>query len=129
MLVKEPIMQLWWLIAVSITSGVAGQTSMKIGLGQLNGSAQIVGIPSVIMVILTSPLVLLGLSFYVLGALTWIIVLSRLNLSYAYPFLALNFVLITLVSWLVLGEAIPITRWFGIVCICVGVVLVARSAL
>ncbi len=128
-MIKEQLLQSWWLIAISIAAGVAGQTSIKLGLTGSSGSAPIAGLLSVIMLILTSPLVLFGLILYGLGALTWIAVLSRLNLSYAYPFLALNFVLIALVSWLVLGEAIPMTRWLGIGCICVGILIAARSAL
>jgi multidrug transporter EmrE-like cation transporter len=128
-MIKEQLMQSWWLIAVSIAAGVAGQTSIKLGLTGSGGSAPIAGLLSVITLILTSPLVLLGLTLYGVGALTWIAVLSRLNLSYAYPFLALNFVLIALVSWLVLGEVIPAMRWLGIGCICAGILIIARSAL
>jgi drug/metabolite transporter (DMT)-like permease len=77
--------------------------------------------------ILQSPLVLVGLVLYGIGSLAWIAVLARMDLSYAYPFLALNFILITLVSRLALGETIPTTRWIGIVVICLGIVLIARA--
>jgi multidrug transporter EmrE-like cation transporter len=127
--IKEQLLQSWWLIAISIATGVAGQTSIKLGLSGSNHAGPVAGLMSVITLIVTSPLVLLGLALYGIGALTWIAVLSRLNLSYAYPFLALNFVLIALVSWLVLGEAIPAMRWLGIACICVGILVIARSAL
>jgi drug/metabolite transporter (DMT)-like permease len=83
---------------------------------------------SLILLILRSPLVLLGLGLYGIGALAWIVVLSRLDLSLAYPFLALNFVLIPLVSQFVFAETIPVARWMGIAVICVGILLVARSA-
>jgi drug/metabolite transporter (DMT)-like permease len=84
---------------------------------------------SLVLMILRSPLVLLGLALYGIGALTWIAVLSRLHLSYAYPFLALNFVLIALVSSVVLGEPISTARWIGIGCICLGILFVAQSPL
>ena len=77
--------------------------------------------------IVTQPLVLLGLMLYGCGALAWIAVLRRMDLSYAYPFLALNFVLITLVSRFFLGETVPLMRWAGIGIICVGILVVARS--
>jgi multidrug transporter EmrE-like cation transporter len=54
--------------------------------------------------------------------------LTRLDLSLAYPFLALNFVLIAIVSRLFLGETIPGLRWAGIAVICSGILLIARSA-
>ena len=62
-----------------------------------------------------------------MGALAWISVLSRLDLSLAYPFLALNFVLITLISRVFLGETVPTLRWLGILVIVGGILLVARS--
>jgi drug/metabolite transporter (DMT)-like permease len=124
---KEQLLQSWWLIALSISSGVAGQTAIKIGVNQPGSSAASSGIFSLVRMILGSPLVLIGLLLYGIGALAWIAVLSRMDLSYAYPFLALNFVLITLVSVLFLGESVPGIRWFGLAFICVGIVLVAQG--
>lgn len=120
-------MQAWWLIAISISAGVAGQTCIKLGVSRPATSGVVMGLDSLIALIFGSPLVLTGLTLYGLGALAWIAVLSRLNLSYAYPFLALNFILIALVSRLVLGEMIPTMRWIGLALICVGIVFVARS--
>ena len=54
--------------------------------------------------------------------------LDALDLSLAYPFLALNFVLIAIASRLFLGEAIPALRWGGIAVICFGILLIARSS-
>ena len=68
-----------------------------------------------------------GLFLYALGAIAWIAVLRRMDLSYAYPFLALNFVLIALVGQVVLGETMPWIRWVGIAAICVGILLIANS--
>ncbi len=111
---------------VSVVSGVAGQTFLKIGSERAGSSAD-GGIVALIGSILTSPLMLLGLFFYGCGALAWIAVLRRMDLSYAYPFLALNFVLIALVSYFFLGETIPALRWLGIGIICAGILVVARA--
>ena len=113
------------LIALSIAMGVSGQTMIKLGtLSAANLPAEPV---ARLLLVLRSPWVLLGLMMYGIGALSWVVVLSRLDLSIAYPFLALNFVLVALVSWLLLGESIPGLRWVGIGCICVGILLIARS--
>lgn len=117
----------WWLILLSVTSGVAGQTVMKLGVSRPGASDATGNLVSLIGMILRSPLVLLGLMLYGIGALAWIAVLARLDLSLAYPFLALNFVLITVVSQVVLGESVPAMRWMGILIICFGIVLAARS--
>jgi drug/metabolite transporter (DMT)-like permease len=119
--------QAWWLILISVTSGVAGQTVMKIGVSAPGAAEATTNLGSLVLLILRSPLVLLGLVLYGIGALAWIAVLSRLDLSLAYPFLALNFVLITLSSRLFLGEVVPAIRWAGILVIVGGILLVARS--
>lgn len=116
------------LIALSIAMGVGGQTVIKIGVSDPTATAIVGGPAALVAFILRSPLVLLGLAMYGVGALSWVAVLSRLDLGYAYPFLALNFVLITLISWLILGEHVPGLRWVGLAFICVGIVLVAQSA-
>jgi multidrug transporter EmrE-like cation transporter len=120
-------MEHWWLIALSISASVAGQTTLKLGVSQPAASTAASGLAALLSTILQSPFVLLGLTLYGLGALAWIAVLSRMDLSYAYPFLSLNFVLITLVSRLALGETIPTLRWVGIGIICCGILLMARS--
>jgi drug/metabolite transporter (DMT)-like permease len=124
---NEQLAQSWWLILLSVASGVMGQTCLKLGLSQAGGNAESDTLLGLIGIILRSPLVMGGLFLYGLGALAWIAVLRRMDLSYAYPFLALNFVLIALVSQVVLHETIPPIRWLGIGAICVGIVLIANG--
>ncbi len=124
---RTRIMSSLWLIAISIGASVAGQTVLKIGMSTPEANALPQGVLSLVLLILRSPWILVGLALYGIGALAWIAVLGRLDLSYAYPFLALNFVLITLVSWTVLGETIPWQRWLGVLVICLGIFLVAQS--
>ena len=125
---KKQIMEYWWLILLSVTAGVAGQTAIKLGVSQPGASDAAGSLGGLVGMILGSPLVILGLGLYGLGALAWIAVLSRMDLSLAYPFLALNFVLVALVSRFYLGESIPAMRWAGIAVICMGILLVARSS-
>ncbi len=119
--------QTWWLILISVASGVAGQTAMKIGVEQPGSEGIDRGLGGLIGTIFTTPMVLLGLALYGIGALAWIVVLRRMDLSHAYPFLALNFVLIALSSRLILNESLPTLRWVGVGVICAGILLVARS--
>ena len=124
---REKMGQYWWLILLSVVSGVAGQTVIKLGVSQPGAADAADGFLSLVTMIARSPLVLLGLVLYGVGALAWIAVLSRMDLSLAYPFLALNFVLVTLSSRFLLGETVPMMRWMGILVICAGIILVARS--
>ncbi|MCB9139501.1 MAG: EamA family transporter [Caldilineaceae bacterium] len=121
------LIQTFPLILLSIASGVAGQTVIKVGVSQPHNADAASGILALVTAVTTSPLILTGLALYGMGALAWIAVLSKLDLSYAYPFLALNFVLITLVSVLFLGENVSLTHWFGIGIIVAGVIVVSRN--
>ena len=81
-----------------------------------------------LIAIASTPVVWLGLASYAIGAVLWMVVLSRLDLGYAYPLLAISYILIPLLAHFLLGEAIPPLRWVGIAVIFVGVIIVARAA-
>jgi drug/metabolite transporter (DMT)-like permease len=71
--------------------------------------------------------VLLGLSLYGISALLWMVILSRVDLSFAYPFVSFSYVMVILFSWLLLKENLPLIRIMGVLVICLGVYLVSRS--
>ena len=125
---RAQMLQYWWLILLSVLCGVAGQTVIKIGVSQPGAAEAAAGFLPLVTMILRSPLVMLGLVLYALGALAWIAVLARVDLSVAYPALALNFILVTLSSHFLLGENVPGMRWLGVLVICSGIFLVARSS-
>jgi drug/metabolite transporter (DMT)-like permease len=77
--------------------------------------------------VLGSPFVVGGLGLYVLGAVAWLTVLSRVPLSYAYPILAISYAFTPLLAWWIFGEHVPGLRWLGIATIFLGVILVSRS--
>ncbi|MCD5995280.1 EamA family transporter [Pseudomonas sp. CDFA 602] len=63
-----------------------------------------------------------------LGLLVWLTVLQRLDVGVAYPMLAMNFVLITLIGRYVFNEPVDRQHWLGIVLILAGVILLGRQA-
>lgn len=117
------------LILASVAVGVFGQLFFKAGVAKLGpiGGAALTQLPQLIASVATNPLIILGLACYGLGAVMWIVVLSRVDLSLAYPMLGLGYVFVLLISWLVFGEAVSAWRWVGTLMIVAGVVLVARS--
>jgi drug/metabolite transporter (DMT)-like permease len=117
------------LILLSVVCGVAGQLTLKSGMTQVGriGVESLAEPIQLALRVLTSPLVVIGLCLYVLGAACWLIVLSRVPLSLAYPVLALSYAFTPVLAWLILGENVPSLRWLGVAVICVGVVLVSRS--
>jgi uncharacterized membrane protein len=70
---------------------------------------------------------MLGLFIYFAGVFSWLLALGRADLSWVYPFASLSYVLITIASWALLHEHISPQRWLGLLVICAGVLLVARS--
>ena len=114
------------LVLVNVVLSVAGQICLKVGMVQIGriGREQIAYPVDLALRIFTSPLVLVALVLYGSAFTLWTIVLSRIQLSVAYPALALIYVLIPLASWLVLGESVSTRQWIGIVVICLGVFLV-----
>ena len=68
-----------------------------------------------------------GLCCYVLSVVVWIVGLSRVDVSIAYPMLSLGYVVNAFAAWYLFGEALSAQRLIGIGVILVGVVVVARS--
>ncbi|MBU6468131.1 MAG: EamA family transporter [Betaproteobacteria bacterium] len=68
-----------------------------------------------------------GLSCYVVSVVVWILALSRVPVSIAYPMLSIGYVVNALIAALWLGESLSLTRSVGIVVIILGVFLIARS--
>ena len=57
----------------------------------------------------------------------WIVALSRVEVSIAYPMLSIGYVVNAVLAWWLFGEEVNAQRWLGIGVIIIGVVLVARS--
>ena len=68
-----------------------------------------------------------GLSLYGMSMVVWLYVLSRIDVSLAYPFVGLGIVLTTLCGYYLLGEPMSPTRLAGCVVVVAGLVIVARS--
>jgi multidrug transporter EmrE-like cation transporter len=68
-----------------------------------------------------------GVACYVISLLVWIMGLSRVPVSVAYPMLSLGYVINAVAAYYLFGEAVTVTRFVGIGFIVVGVWLVART--
>ena len=74
-----------------------------------------------------NPFVLLGIGFYGISVVVWLMVLSRVDVSYAYPMLSVGYIVAALAGRLFFGEPVDLTRWAGIITICMGVWLITRT--
>lgn len=77
--------------------------------------------------IATSPPILAGLACYVVSVVVWILALSRVEVSIAYPMLSIGYLINAIAAWYLLGEVVTATRLIGIGIIILGVFIVARS--
>jgi drug/metabolite transporter (DMT)-like permease len=110
------------LFLVSIVAGTIGQFFLKSGalkLGQLtanNAVSHVIGIA-------TTPELVIGLCCYGVGAVLYILLLTRVPLSILAPAVALQYVFSVMLGKFVFNEPIPVVRLFGIGFIIFGVVL------
>ena len=74
-----------------------------------------------------NPPILGGLALYVISVVFWILALSRVDVSVAYPMLSVGYVVNAVAAWMLFGEQFGAMRMAGIGIIIVGVWLVARS--
>ena len=110
------------LIAVA-----AGQLILKHGLTKLGEMPTGIGDGATFLFkALLNPLVILSLGLAFIGALAWIAAVSKVELSFAYPFTSLGYILVLLLSSLILKEQIPAMRWIGVLIIGIGVLVVSR---
>lgn len=114
------------LILVNVTIAVIGQFFIKQAINQI-GSFATMPILTFLYKAFTAPLVLLGLFLYLLSAGLWVMILSKVDLSFAYPMLSLGYILILFISWAFLHETIAPIRILGVVLIILGVYFIFRS--
>lgn len=113
-------------LSLVIILNVCGHVLLKAGMNKI-GVISPLGFFNQFSKIISTPFVFLGLIAYVASVAMYMVVLSRTNLSYAYPVLnSTAFVLIVLFSWQIFREPFSTFKWIGIALIFVGVLLIGR---
>jgi len=118
------------LILTSVALSSGAQFALKLGASAPQVRAAISGGGSLtdrMLAFATTPMLVLGLTIYAVSAFTWILVLSKLDLSFAYPFVGLGFIMTFAAGTLLLGESVSGARVAGTFLIAFGAILVARS--
>ena len=120
------------LLLIAITLGAFGQIALRKGMaisekqhGSL-GSPGLAMVPRLVRAIFT-PYVLLGLSLYAISSAFWLVVISPGGwaLSYAYPMIAISYILVVLLSRVFFGDRVEALQWVGILLMCTGLVVAA----
>jgi multidrug transporter EmrE-like cation transporter len=121
-------MMTFFVAFLSICFSVAAQFSLKTGMASASVRSAMAGPISLdtLFTVMLNRYVAGGFLLYGLGAVVWLSVLSRWEVSKAYPMVGLGF-LMTLIIGAMLGEQVSVVRVVGTVLICGGVFLIARS--
>jgi drug/metabolite transporter (DMT)-like permease len=115
------------LILISVSCSALAQISLKQGMSvpavqtALGGGRTV----TITLAVASSPMVWLGLFLYGFSALVWLFVLARIDVSVAYAFVALGFLLTMALGSLLLGEPLTLSKLSGTLLVVLGVWLVA----
>jgi drug/metabolite transporter (DMT)-like permease len=115
-------------ILFTVMTNAAAQLLLKYGmitLGPLSFSSE--SLIQKIFQIVFNPWVFAGLAMFVISMASHLYVLSKVDLSFAYPFLSLAYVAVALCAWLLFKEELGTLKIAGIAFICVGTILIAQS--
>jgi len=111
------------LLLISIGLGAIGQLLFKGAARQLPPFAEL-GLTRLVLTMFTTPLILGGFCCFFVSSVLWIVALRTINLSLAYPMVALSYIIIFVGSYYLFGEPLSFRHWLGALLIVGGIVLI-----
>jgi multidrug transporter EmrE-like cation transporter len=116
------------IILFGVASNAIAQLLLKKGMINVGHFAFTRGeLLNIIPTVVFNPFILGGLLSYVVSLAVWLLVLSRVDVSVAYPLLSIGYIIAAVCGWFFFDEQLSVSRMSGIAFICLGVVFVARS--
>jgi multidrug transporter EmrE-like cation transporter len=118
------------LVLFSVFLATAGQLLLKTGMGRVGYiDGERIGKPLQLLGdIARTWQVVVGLAVFGLSAVSWLVVVSRVPLSFAYPFVGITYVLLALFGKFVLHEHVPTIRWIGVALVVAGIIVVGKTS-
>lgn len=121
-------MMIFSLILLGVLLNAGAQIMLKAGMTQIGhfefSMANMLPIGAKVM---ENPPIITGLMMYVMSVGVWLLVLSRVQVSFAYPMLSIGYIVNALAAYYLFGEPLTSIRVLGIFIIIAGVYLVAQS--
>lgn len=114
-------------ILFTVLTNAAAQVMLKQGMLSIGGSLDATALIPRLFQTVFSPWVFAGLVMFVVSMASHLFVLSKVDLSFAYPFLSLAYVIVAVVAWFLFKEELGAYKIAGIAFICIGTVLIAQS--
>jgi len=123
------------MILFCVMLGSIAQLSLKNGLTSVGRfESDLAGPTSVVVQLFgfllrafRNPFVIFGFMLYGVASLAWIVVVSRVPLSLAYPMIALTYVIVVIMSRILFHEDVSTMRFASLAVICLGVFMLSRS--
>jgi multidrug transporter EmrE-like cation transporter len=116
------------LVLLGVLLNAAAQLLLKAGTNTIGHfEFSLANALPVGMRVASQPTILGGLMCYAVSVVVWIMALSRVEVSVAYPMLSIGYVVNAVAAYFLFGEAVTFQRLLGIGVIVVGVYIVARS--
>jgi len=121
----------WAVLFGVVLTAASAHVLLKVGMDQVGmiDFKQVLDPWDVITSVITTPVLLLAGPLYGVSFIGWAVVLSRFELSLAYPALAATYILIPLFAWLGLNETVTREHWAGIVVVTIGTGIIVRAGL
>ena len=114
-------------LLVAVALAATGQLVLKNGMNLAKTHAADTG-KSMVLLAVTSPWILGGLVIFGVSSIAWLITLSRVPLSVAYPFNAIGYVVILVASSVILNERTNLWTWLGTLLVVSGLIVVVTTA-
>ena len=117
------------LLVVSVVFAIAGQFTLKAAMNEIGriGRSQVKTPVVTVVRAAKEPRLWAGLFLFGISALFWLVVLSRVSLSIAYPMVGLSYIVVVVVSKFFLHESVPPLRWLGVSVIALGIAVIGFS--
>jgi multidrug transporter EmrE-like cation transporter len=116
------------LVLAGVLLNAAAQLLLKAGTNRIGEFVfSLDNLAPIAAKVAASPPILAGLGCYGVSVVVWIMALSRVPVSIAYPMLSIGYVVNAMAAWWLFGESLTMQKLVGIGFIIVGVFLVARS--
>ena len=113
----------YWLVLLSCSLTTIGQFLQKLGADKINTLPSQGSFIRKIFI----PEIFLGIIALGLGAFSWLLVLSYMDVSKAYPLLSFNYILMLFLAHFYFKEPISKQHWFGVIFIMAGISLISQS--
>ncbi len=116
------------LILFGVLLNAIAQLCLKLGMEKIGKfGLNLPELTTVFPKVLTAPYIWAGMTCYSVSVLVWLVVLSRVEVGFAYPMVSLGYILTLIFGWWLLNENVTPLRLVGVALIILGVYLISRT--